>query len=656
MSRFNTGNPIGSADPRDRDDNTKNLDVALNSQDPAFYDRLGKLRPTYKGAVDPTGLVQLAANEADRSKRIADGIETRADEIVQNATSQAAVEAGKAEAARDAAFVNADAYGDTSTGLAETSVGEQFQVVSGYDIVRYRHDAGPVAVEVARYPAAKPTYERLQLATDGRLKVAMPNAEFNLTSPSELVVDGRMRVVRAAKNNGAVSSVLRNGVGLRAYPYRSFSDKAAVANVAGNDGIIKQKTTRTEHGDITAYPYRSFHDRIRIGRVGYSGAVIDSPNLQVAQSQSGRMHVTVDGDKSDVTMIWQHGESEMLKVRYKPNGFNGLFNYRSCDIAPLGDIATAQWVSIQLVASDAWPPLVVAALGDGDGGGGIYTGGNHGSDGGSGGLNTARMSKIELRVDGRLIGAGERFEGYADCVEAKWTNELMANNTITLGRYVLAQEFISLMTAGDVSGFCAVTAYEPIKVNTDNGPQFFSTGYDSVHFYDGEQQSRVAIPQDATIVTSGLHSTYKSWATCFGSANNGFHGVWMDRQFEAGDGRYIGGSASLFRKGAGSKFYSATVGGGGLGATLNAGESYEWHGGYFWAPNDAISDGVDSALTFHRRGVPQLGYAMTEAGSGRVSLPAWASGREVIGVGVGGVKGVPVISAGYETNFSEIKG
>jgi len=58
------------------------------------------------------------------------------------------------EAARDAAFLNANVYSSTSAGLSSTAIGVQFQVVSGDEVIRYRHDSGPVATEVARYPAA----------------------------------------------------------------------------------------------------------------------------------------------------------------------------------------------------------------------------------------------------------------------------------------------------------------------------------------------------------------------------------------------------------------------------------------------------------------------------------------------------------------------
>jgi len=67
-----------------------------------------------------------------------------------------------AETARDAAFVNADVYADTTAGLAGTTLGDQFQVVSGDEIIRYSHDSGPTATEVARYFSASfETYHKL---------------------------------------------------------------------------------------------------------------------------------------------------------------------------------------------------------------------------------------------------------------------------------------------------------------------------------------------------------------------------------------------------------------------------------------------------------------------------------------------------------------
>src|SRR5699024_6353242 len=50
MTTYNTGNPIGSTDPRDLYDNAENLDAAVNdpSRD-AWSDRLGRSRKTMSG-------------------------------------------------------------------------------------------------------------------------------------------------------------------------------------------------------------------------------------------------------------------------------------------------------------------------------------------------------------------------------------------------------------------------------------------------------------------------------------------------------------------------------------------------------------------------------------------------------------------------------
>lgn len=55
------------------------------------------------------------------------------------------------EAARAELYASADVYPSTADGLAATTAGQQFQVATGNEIVRYRHDAGGVATELARY-------------------------------------------------------------------------------------------------------------------------------------------------------------------------------------------------------------------------------------------------------------------------------------------------------------------------------------------------------------------------------------------------------------------------------------------------------------------------------------------------------------------------
>ncbi|MCR4146765.1 hypothetical protein, partial [Alcaligenes faecalis] len=72
MTTYKTGNPIGSANPKDLYDNSQNLDEAVNSQESTWEDRFGVVRPTLKSAVDPTGLVQEAVGAAERAEEAAD--------------------------------------------------------------------------------------------------------------------------------------------------------------------------------------------------------------------------------------------------------------------------------------------------------------------------------------------------------------------------------------------------------------------------------------------------------------------------------------------------------------------------------------------------------------------------------------------------------
>src|SRR5690554_1633824 len=171
MTKYNTGNPLGSSDPRDLYDNAENLDAAVNSDGATFTDRLGKSRLTVQGMVDAAttgnpavGAAQDALASADRAEAQADRAESQADraelEVVEGintgvsqVTNLAIAEADRAEIARDAAFVNADVYDSIAAGLSATVDGEQFQVVEGNEIVRYRRDSSTTQTEVARYPS-----------------------------------------------------------------------------------------------------------------------------------------------------------------------------------------------------------------------------------------------------------------------------------------------------------------------------------------------------------------------------------------------------------------------------------------------------------------------------------------------------------------------
>lgn len=598
--------PLGSTSPLVREVNSKLLDLGMHSKEDTFTDRFGEEKMTW---------------EAMQNERI--GLLIAGGQI----------------------------FPTEAEGRAAAEDGWYFYAVSpSPNVTRslYRRISSSESQWVADDPSAE-FVNRVasELNSTTPIKLSYPNVDFALNYPAEMIVDHDFNLITASSGDGSLTTVIRSTGSAVQYPNTTYKDDQISATVNREGGIIDSKTLRQAFGKYAEYPYQSYSETGEIKQVDANNDIV------VAPSRWGdRMLVTLDGETNDLFVVWPHGKNKMLRVNYRPNGKNELFNWRSTEIAEFGDPASASWETIASYGSDCWPPLILSAINNGDGGAPIYTGGNHGSDGGAGGVTTAYMSGIEFSVDGRKLLRGEYFSGYADRVGVRWQNEVMAYNTITAGRYVARQAFSVKINAGDVSGYCAVTALEPITLEQDNGPQFFATGYEKFHFYDGQQQDSLPIPSG--IVNSGAFSAYPAWALVLAHPENGFHGGWMDRQFEAGDGRYIYNDASAYRKG-GDKFYSRVISADNGGLALQTGESYEWHGGYFWSPADTVSGDVDSAFTFHRRNRPQLGYAFTGAGAGAIDLPLWASGSEVSSVGVDGINGIAVSAAAYETSYNLIE-
>lgn len=64
MTTYNTGNPIGSTDSRDRLDNSENLDYAMNSLEPTWGDRFGRTRDSFEGALSKLSFYRVGTFSA----------------------------------------------------------------------------------------------------------------------------------------------------------------------------------------------------------------------------------------------------------------------------------------------------------------------------------------------------------------------------------------------------------------------------------------------------------------------------------------------------------------------------------------------------------------------------------------------------------------
>lgn len=373
-------------------------------------------------------------------------------------------------------------------------------------------------------------------------------------------------------------------------------------------------------------------------------------NAQGSLAASG-VHVSGDMATKTFAVTIPMGRTHMIRLTLKPNGKNGLFNIRKVERAGAGNPEVASWTTMSDTDTDWLPPMQVAAVSGGDGGALIYTGGNHGSDGSSGGLATATMPIFAAEADGRTLGAAEVVQGYAQAVTFRWCNQLYGYNTITLSRAVVNQWLTMQVTQHGVEVMCRVEALEAINVVNDNGPQVVGDGFaDSAHFYGGTAQARQLA---ASVTNSGQKwQTPDAWAMSLGGAN-GFLNSWMDRSFGVGSGLYVGPGNPYMRKNAASwKFYHAAVAG--VTASLAAGESYEWRGGYAFSPSSIVSGtGLDSAFIYSKGAKPYLGWSHTTAGSGVVAVPVTYSGRTV-GAGVIGATGLTSVASGYEVKNEAI--
>src|SRR5690625_7262489 len=83
MTSYNTGNPIGSKDPRDWYDNAENWDTAVNDvENDTWKDRFGRSRKTMSGterqcdAAEDYREATVALTQADREARLNSFIES----------------------------------------------------------------------------------------------------------------------------------------------------------------------------------------------------------------------------------------------------------------------------------------------------------------------------------------------------------------------------------------------------------------------------------------------------------------------------------------------------------------------------------------------------------------------------------------------------
>ncbi len=124
---YNTGNPVGSEDPRDLIDNAAGLYRALTSTEATFQDRLGQTRLTFAGMSSAAGDATLAIQAAERAESAAADVESNAEAIAAAAVADVidAVDGAvaQAEAARDASLLSKGVWPTTAAGIGQGVAG-----------------------------------------------------------------------------------------------------------------------------------------------------------------------------------------------------------------------------------------------------------------------------------------------------------------------------------------------------------------------------------------------------------------------------------------------------------------------------------------------------------------------------------------------------
>lgn len=314
------------------------------------------------------------------------------------------------------------------------------------------------------------------------------------------------------------------------------------------------------------------------GVAGWS-QVIDPAFYQFKSDKGGEVSYYIDMN-GRLTVNWIDAAGEMRGYTFGVNGANDLPNFYN---HIKGNKIVNQF------GTDMLPPMVIDAASNVDPGAPLdFTGGNH----------TINSKKTALNIGFDIIADGRSIKtlgtsGRADNLVVRISNRLMACNTVEQARYVGQQDFVVTFFPGGAGVEAQFTAYEPVQLYIDYGPQLVNLNVEEKIFYfNGQYAAPVAYDPGAT---SGKPSEFPdAWAVlCTGA--DGQLGAWIDRNYGIADpknsvddyGLMIGsGAGSTSRKQYPTAYHRRlardTVTPNFL--PLATGASYKWRGGYVWQP------------------------------------------------------------------------
>lgn len=379
-----------------------------------------------------------------------------------------------------------------------------------------------------------------------------------------------------------------------------------------------------------------------------------------SSSSSGGNAMSFDYTAATKVMRYAYQSGNKLyRVSIGPNSYNKLPNIKTVEAANYA--IAPSYSTLFSTTGDSLPPVKIkATMGNLEVAPRLtYSGGNHGRQGADKGYRTALNILLQYSVDGVLIDMSKDLAGSCDKVGIEIVNSLRACNTVDsqpveyngttydftgaetdppwiegmveppsdIRRYVLNQCFNITCTPYGMAVEGRMDPLEPgVKIFEDNALQMFTGGFNSTIMYaNGLQGERIPFEPDVWPPNSGPSSTYpNAWLVVF-KGTGGMAGIWIDKEYGIGDGRYIDPPRYNFQTNDSGKCYAAVVRapltgpGGGYdfeNGGYDIGDDYVWRGGYFWSHDTATAE-FDSIVPHAIGGEQKFAYVKPDSSAMR---------------------------------------
>lgn len=304
----------------------------------------------------------------------------------------------------------------------------------------------------------------------------------------------------------------------------------------------------------------------------------------------------------NVAFSWPDGVGTR-GFEFGPNGANSLANFRK--VLRNGGVVLA-------MATDWAPPVTFEAANNGDGRIPLeFTGGNHLVND----LKTAQSVSFVMEADGVPLKPGD--SGAASKLVCYVINKLMANNTVSLGRYCLLQSLQVDFVPGAANVHADYLALEDLQMYIDYACQIVTTSVNDKLFYLGGQFPE-PIDWDGKVNSGNAIDYPDAWAVITTSAN-GQLTAWIDREYGIAQRRLVDPVRGMIRGGgdASTKQYTTAYNRPLVRdpttpnyIALAAGERYQWRGGYSWSSVKVV-DGFAASFNYLDNGVIRRADAFT---------------------------------------------